>query len=135
MLALDRWAMAKAAKSFPKIEADANNPFYNAGYSSLAYVIEVTTPVLSANGLAVSHDVETFEGVSYCITRLLHTSGEERLSAIPLVNKKGDMMGLGSAISYAKRFNLMCLLNLATSKCDDDGQAASQQPAAPTDIF
>ena len=126
-------ALVKAAKSFPAIEADASNPFFNSGYSSLAYIIKVTTPVLSANGLAIMHDIETIEGNLLLVTRLLHVNGEERISAMPLVNKKGDMQGYGSAISYAKRFQIMCLLNLATSKDDDDGNAASHQSAA-TDL-
>jgi len=76
------------------------------------------------------HNIETVDGVAMLTTRLLHENGEERLSTMPLLNKKNDMQGFGSAISYAKRFQIMALLNLATTKDDDDGQAASQKPAS-----
>ena len=56
------------------------------------------------------------------------------VTAIPLVLAKNDMQGLGSAITYARRYGIMSILNLPTE--DDDGNEASkhQKPKlAPVD--
>ena len=130
-------ALLKAAKSFPAIEPDATNPFFNSGYSSLAGIIRLTTPVLSANGLAVSQVFDAAEdGKAVLVTQLRHVSGESIESRLPLRTSKDDMQSLGSAISYARRYSLMAILNIATSHDDDDGNAASQQSksAATTEI-
>lgn len=59
-------------------------------------------------------------------TKLWHECGEDLSSEILLLNKKGDCQGLGSALTYSMRYNISALLNLATEKSDDDGNAASQ---------
>jgi len=124
----------KAQKSFPEIEADAKNPFFGSAYSSLAEIVKLTTPVLAANGLAVSQVFETDDKGRDCLCTLLrHTSGQWLESHLPLkVGKKDDMQALGSAISYARRYSLMAVLNIATKHDDDDGNAASQKSAATT---
>ena len=129
-------ALLKAQKSFPTIEPDATNPFFNSGYSSLAGIIRTTTPVLAANGLAVSQVFDVNEnGEVDLVTLLRHVNGEWLESRLPLRTKKDDMQSLGSAISYARRYSLMAILSIATSHDDDDGNAASQsKPAATTDI-
>ena len=127
-------ALLKSQKSFPVIEPDSTNPFFNSAYSSLAGIIRLTTPVLAANGLAVSQvfDVDEQSNVDL-VTLLRHVGGEWIESRLPLRTTKNDMQSLGSSISYARRYSLMAILNIATSHDDDDGQAASQQSAA-TDI-
>ena len=128
-------ALLKAQKSFPAIEPDATNPFFNSGYSSLAGIIRLTTPVLAANGLAVSQTFDSTEdGRDVLVTHLRHTSGEAIISHLPLRIGKNDMQSLGSAISYARRYSLMAILNIATTHDDDDGNAASRKMAALTDI-
>jgi len=128
-------ALLKAQKSFPEIEADATNPFFGSGYSSLAGIIRLTTPVLAANGLAVSQVFEQQEDGSVALVTLLrHTCGEWLESRLPLQVEKKTMQALGSAISYARRYSLMAVLNIATTHDDDDGNAASQTKAATTDI-
>ena len=129
--------MLKAAKSFPVIEPDAKNPFFNSAYSSLAGIIRMTTPVLSANGLAVSQVFDvTEEGKTVLVTQLRHVGGESIESQLVLRTTKDDMQSLGSAISYARRYSLMAILNISTTldPHDDDGNAASQQSAAPSNI-
>ena len=128
-------ALLKAQKSFPAIEADASNPFFGSGYSSLAGIIRLTTQVLSANGLAVSQTFDTDDkGRDLLVTHLRHTSGEAIISHLPLRTTKDDMQALGSAISYARRYSLMAILNIATSHDDDDGNAASRKTAATEEI-
>ena len=67
-------------------------------------------------------------------TELVHESGESFVTAIPLVLGKNDMQGLGSAITYARRYGIMSLLNLPAE--DDDGEQnrkGTAQKLAPVD--
>jgi hypothetical protein len=62
-------------------------------------------------------------------TRLVHTSGEWLASVVPVPVAKGDAHGLGSALSYGRRYGISALLALSTDE-DDDGNAAAKAPPA-----
>jgi hypothetical protein len=57
---------------------------------------------------------------------LLHVSGEELRSRVPLIIGKPDMQGFGSAVTYARRYGLMAMAGIAPE--DDDGNAAAASP-------
>ena len=61
---------------------------------------------------------------AYVETRLLHTTGESFSSKVYLVLDKQNMQGLGSAITYARRYGLLGMANLEAE--DDDGNEASK---------
>lgn len=105
-----------------KIKKDSKNPHFKSNYASLSNILDSVTPVLSKTGLVItSHPVE-----GYLITTIFHAeSGEYMESAYPLTAR--DMTNpqqIGSAISYARRYSLLSILNLNTD--DDDGNAAAQ---------
>jgi hypothetical protein len=56
-------------------------------------------------------------------TRLLHESGQWIESSCPVPLTKKDGHGLGSAITYGRRYNVLALAGVAPE--DDDGNAAS----------
>ena len=68
---------------------------------------------LNKNGIAVIQPVvETEMGSRFVETRFL--MGEDSLSCrIPLILGKNDMQGLGSAITYARRYGLMALAGVS----------------------
>jgi len=138
-------ALLKAQKSFPPIEPDSTNPYFNSRYISLAGLLKLVTPVLNANGLALTQPFGYTEDLRVLlVTQLRHISGEFITSELP-VNAKVDMLDkngkllfvkensqtLGSALTYARKYSVMSILGIATVQDDDDGQAASHQPAAP----
>ena len=58
--------------------------------------------------------------------RLAHaTTGEVLEGVMPLLLDKQNAQGLGSAITYARRYSLCAVLNIVADE-DDDGQKASQ---------
>lgn len=100
-------------------------------YASLAAVMEAITPALSANGLALVQETERDDnGMITVSATILHESGET-LEIIPLTLPvaKPDAQAAGSAITYARRYQLTAAFGIAPD--DDDGQAASVQPARP----
>jgi hypothetical protein len=65
----------------------------------------------------------------------MHTSGEYFQAEFEIAPAKNDPQGVGSAITYQKRYALAAVLGLKIQDEDDDGNAASgntpQRPAAP----
>lgn len=103
-------------------------------YANIASVLSDVRPVLSRHGLAVVQAVGR-DGEDVAITtRLMHDSGEWIESTLPLpVDRMGGIQGVGSAITYGRRYGLQAMLGIASD--DDDGAAAqAQQPSRRIDV-
>ena len=123
-------ALAAAQAQMGKALKSANNPHFKSKYADLSSVVDATMPALNANGIAVIQPMQESETGRVVMTKFIHTSGEVLECAIPLIVAKNDMQGLGSAITYARRYGLMSLAGIAPE--DDDGNAAAK--AAPRTI-
>lgn len=125
-------ALVKAAAQLAPVAKDATNPAFRNRYATLDAIMEQVRPVLAAHGLAVVQSMtqpETIDGrvVGVAIeTRILHTSGEWIAGVVTLPVDKATAQGVGSAMSYGRRYGLSALLGLTAE--DDDGHAASQRP-------
>lgn len=95
---------------------------YDYTFANLADTLAAAKPVLTECDLAVSQPV-TDDGIT---TLIVHSSGQW-LSFGPfrLQPTQNTPQAHGSAITYARRYQLMGVLNLAT--VDDDGKAASRK--------
>jgi len=118
-------ALAKAQGEFPEIPKDRTNEYFKSKYATLDAVISATRDPLVKNNIAVTHAFTSNENGPCVTTTLRHESGETIESSIP-VNAGDKMQALGSAITYAKRYNLCALLNVTADE-DDDGNAAQPQ--------
>lgn len=121
-------ALCKAQSVIQSAIKDTNNPFFNSKYADLASVWDAARKPLTDNGLCVSQVLVTIEGKNYLRTMLIHTSGQHTTSDIPLILQKQDMQGLGSAITYARRFGLASIAGI--SQEDDDGNATTNKAGA-----
>lgn len=121
-------ALASAQGEIEAAEKDRVNPHFKSRYATLAAAVEASRPALRKYGLAV---IQSPSGSSAnCITltsRLLHKSGEwlEDDFAMPVV--KFDPQGIGSALTYARRYAYCAMVGVIADE-DDDGNAASQRP-------
>lgn len=122
-------ALAKAQSEMPAVEKDGRNPHFGNSFASLDNIIAKTRPVLNANGLAiVQFPTVADTGQPTLRTIIVHAGSGERLEAdMPLFVSKQDMQGLGSAITYARRYAWAAALGIASDE-DDDGHHASSQP-------
>jgi len=80
--------------------------------------------------LSIVQTTSVIEGRSFVLdTLLLHTSGEwiSGQLYVPLV--KEDPQGLGSAMTYARRYSLMAMVGICPE--DDDGESATKREAKP----
>ncbi len=113
-------AMAEAQKKISHATKDSKNPHFKNDYASLESVINASKESLLEHGIFVIQSVSE----KSLVTRLQHTSGEFFESSLDLLLSKQDMQGLGSAITYARRYSLASMLNI--SQADDDGNEASK---------
>lgn len=114
-------SLAKAQKSFKPAIKDANNPFFKSKYVDLAGAIDAVRDALADNGLALVQSTDAGDKM-VLHTTLLHSSGEWISGTYPITAVKTDPQGIGSAVTYARRYSLMALLGIAAE--DDDGEAA-----------
>jgi len=118
-------ALAKAQGTIDGAIKDRENPHFRSKYADLGAVWDACRGPLAANGIAVTQPIRHREGTSYVVTRLTHASGQwMEDDGMPLLLGKQDMQGLGSAITYARRYGLMAMVGIAPE--DDDGDAASK---------
>lgn len=126
-------ALSKAQAKITGALKDSANPFFKSKYADLASVWDACREQLSANGLAViqTTDVDP-EGV-LVITTLAHSSGEWIRGRLRMVPTKSDPQGVGSCLTYARRYALAAIVGVA--QVDDDANAASNKaysaPHAP----
>jgi hypothetical protein len=120
-------ALAAAQAEMGKALKQANNPAFRSKYADLGSVTDACLPALNKHGIAVIQPTGEGEAGRYVETILLHTSGETLACRVPLILGKNDMQGYGSAVTYARRYGLMCMAGIAPE--DDDGNAAAS--AAP----
>jgi hypothetical protein len=118
----------------PKLAKDATNPHFKSKFVSLGSLVETIAPLLSKHGLVWVTMPTRVEGEPMLGYRLVHAAtGEAIEGAMPLMLKTVDPQAQGSALTYARRYSLMAVLNLVTDE-DDDGnraQSASRRPQEP----
>jgi len=117
-------ALAKAQGQIKNAQKDSNNPFFKSKYADLASVWEVCRKPLADNGLCIIQSVTSDSEHHYVETLMAHLSGQWLNDTVRLTLKDDTMQGLGSAITYARRYQLAAFAGVAPDD-DDDGNAAS----------
>lgn len=123
-LAMIAPALVKALAEIGGVVKGKSNPaFKGAKYADLESVILASKPILTEHGLTVVQlPGPLVNGVLTVETVLLHESGEFISGEFGIALGKIDPQGVGSAVSYARRYALMAALNMPA--VDDDGEAA-----------
>ncbi len=117
-------ALAAAQREIGVAVKDATNPHFRSKYADLQAVDEACRPSLSKHGIAIAQGTGYADGFVFVTTRLLHAeTGEWIESTLHIAPGKHDAQGVGSAITYARRFGLSALAAVPAG-VDDDGEAA-----------
>lgn len=106
----------------------AVNPHFKNRYANLEAVIDASKATLAKHGLALMQFPGAMQGNAMTLeTVLLHTSGEwlTGSEAFGVALAKADPQGIGSALTYARRYAQMSALNMPA--VDDDGEAATNR--------
>jgi hypothetical protein len=122
-------ALAKAQGMLLPAVKDNTNPHFKSKYLDLHGVWQSCREALSKNGLCVIQGpAENAGGDGSTITfacRVVHTSGQWIEADLTIRPMKNDAQGIGSAITYARRYLLASMVGVAPQDDDDDGNAAS----------
>ena len=101
-------------------------------YADLAKVYETIREPLTEHGFAYFHSMVTEQdGGEFVETLLMHETGGTFKTRLPVINKNRDMQGLGSAITYAKRYGISMIVGLASEE-DDNGKGAGTGNVNPS---
>jgi hypothetical protein len=110
----------------PSVPKDGNNPHFKSKYATLGAITEATRPHLAKHGLGFMQWMSNRDGVQLIVTRIMHTSGQWMEDDGYILNPtKNDPQGMGSAVTYARRYTLGASLGIITED-DDDGNKASE---------
>lgn len=121
-------ALAKAQGMMDFAKKDADNPFFRSRYADLSACWEVCRGPLAQNNLAVVQTTRpTTDGSVSIISSLLHSSGEWIRGELAIKPVKDDPQGIGSAMTYARRYGLCALVGIVADE-DDDAEGAMGRP-------
>lgn len=123
-------ALAKAQAEMENAAKDASNPAFRSSYATLAAVRNACIPQLSKNEIAVvqvpSTRLENGAWIAVIRTEFIHSSDQWFAGTLemPVTGRNaGDAQGVGSALSYARRYSLSAMAGI--SQEDDDANAGS----------
>jgi hypothetical protein len=123
-------SIAKLAQALCEVQktelfalTDKKNPFFKSKYADLSSAWDAIRVPLTSNGLAITQTTDrgNIDGVTI-ETTLMHISGEYISGSLDIKPEKNTPQGMGSAITYGRRYALMGIIGLAPE--DDDGERA-----------
>ena len=118
----------------PSVPKDGNNPHFKSKYATLGAITEATRPHLAKHGLGYTQFMSNKDGYQLIVTRIMHTSGQWMEDDGYILNPtKNDPQGMGSAVTYARRYTLGASLGIITED-DDDGNKASVPVSQPSKL-
>lgn len=123
-------AIVKVQAELPAIPKDRTNPITHSKYATLGAINKVLLPVTSKNEIAVTqYPVSGPAGQVGCGTLLIHSSGEFiNYDPFFINSDRNKRMSAaqegGSAITYAKRYQLCAIFGIVP---DEDADGAMQQ--------
>jgi len=124
-------ALCKFQGEVGKIKKGETNPFFKSKYASLSDILDVIREPLVLNNLSF---VQMPEGEHLMTTVLMHSSGEWIESTYSMTPSKNDPQGLGSVITYQRRYALGAVLGLNIDE-DDDGNEGKNPGKKPEQNF
>lgn len=121
------------------VESRGSGVKYSYGYATLAAVLDAIRPALNANGIAIVQSANVVSGdravVLQVETRFLHVSGQWIGSVLRLPLHDATPQGMGSLMTYLRRYGVSSLAGVASEEDDDGAEAqrgatAAARPAA-----
>lgn len=115
-------SLASAQMELENASKNAANPHFKSKYADLAEVLNTVRPVFAKHGLSVTQFPSYAEGLVSVRTVLMHKSGQWMSGDASAPATKLDAQGVGSAITYLRRYSLAAVAGVAQE--DDDANAA-----------
>lgn len=122
-------ALGEVWDKIPSLSKDAKNPHFNSKFVSLPAIVEAIRPILAEAGVYfIQKSVESEKGIGLN-TVIVHKDTGDTYDAgtIYMPVDKGNAQGVGSAMTYARRYALCAVFGIVADE-DDDGNRASAKP-------
>lgn len=118
-------------KSEREVTVTGEKAAYKFRYAELHSLLEVVRKPLSEAGIAVVQVPEVTNEMRNVtvITKLLHVSGESLEGRLTVPVQRPGPMGIGAAITFARRYTLLSLLGLA--QADEPDELGELAPGVP----
>ena len=116
-------AMAAAQGEIENASKNTVNGHFKNRYADLAEVLNTIREPLSKRGLSFVQFPSFSDGVAHVETMLMHESGEWISSVASAPVSKHDAQGVGSAVTYLRRYSAAAMAGIAQE--DDDGNGAA----------
>lgn len=131
--------IAEVKEAMGPITKDAENPHFKHNYATLGKVLTVVEPELSKHGLFLIQPCVVRDGENVVQTVIVNSNTGEDLTSEFKLTSSPDPQKQASALTYARRYQILSLLGLVTE--DDDGNEGARrdnrppaaQPRATTD--
>jgi len=124
-------SLIKAQSRMQGISKEGNNPAFKSKYVTLDSILDALRPILTASDLMLTQgtiNTSVTDGKITAITvesRIIHASGEWISATTTIPVTKPDAHGLGSALTYGRRYSVSALLAISADE-DDDANGAVQ---------
>lgn len=116
-------AMAAAQGEIENASKNTVNGHFKNRYADLAEVLNTIREPFSKRGLSFVQFPSFSDGVAHVETMLMHESGEWISSVASAPVSKHDAQGVGSAVTYLRRYSAAAMAGIAQE--DDDGNGAA----------
>jgi hypothetical protein len=120
----------KFNERFKGLVKDSENEYLGNKYMTLDDLMRAIQPHLDEAGLYISQVVDG----STLVTTICNESGETIESRQDLILERQTPQGMGSAITYARRYSICTMLQLVEAGSDDDGAGAEEKMISETQI-
>jgi hypothetical protein len=107
------------------VEPDAENSHLKSKYATLDNILKNIRPILKGANLIAMQYVNTDGAKITCATRITHTDGEWIETEVSLEADKTSAQGIGSALTYTRRYGMCLALGIGMNN-DDDGVGAEK---------
>ena len=117
-------ALAAAQGEMGNAQKNSKNPHFGSSYADLASLRDAVIPVLSRHGIALVQLADG-DGSAVSVTTRIMGHGESMdcgSLTIPIGGARNAAQAIGSAITYARRYQLGAVAGVAATE-DDDGNA------------
>lgn len=99
---------------------------YSYKFADLADVLEMALPILSKYEIALLQPTQRIDGKLYIVSVIVHSSGQWFSSDGILITQESDKQGLGSEVSYSRRYDGCSLIGIMPDE-DEDGKISTEK--------
>lgn len=116
-------SLAKAQGEVENASKTSKNDHFKNRYADLAEVLNTVRPVFAKHGLSIVQFPSYEAPMAHVETVLMHSSGQFMSNVCSAPVSKADAQGVGSAITYLRRYSLAAVCGIAQE--DDDANGAT----------